>query len=87
MKKEKIREFVINAINVELKEHGRGKEINKDDKWLKSELHADLGLDSLNVVEIFLECENEFGIHFVDEEIMKTKTVGDLINKIQEKIN
>lgn len=87
MKKEKIREFVINAINVELKEYSHGKQINEDDKWLKSELHADLGLDSLNVVEIFLECENEFRIHFVDEEIMKTKTVGDLINKIQEKIN
>jgi len=87
MTEDKIRKIVIGAINSELKEYSHGKQINEVDKWLKHELHTDLGLDSLNVVEIFLECENEFGIHFANEEIMKTKTVGDLINKIQEKIN
>jgi acyl carrier protein len=86
MKTEKIEKIVIKAINEELKENKESIKLDKEGKWKNAELNADLGLNSLRVVEIFLTCEKECGICFDDEEIMKTKTVGDLINKIQEKL-
>ena len=43
---------------------------------------ADLGLDSLAIVEATMACEDEFGIEFdVDE---APETVGDLVDMIDE---
>lgn len=85
MKEEKLEKKVVEVINNELKEFKRQINTNSNGKWRELELNADLGLDSLKVVEIFMECENIFNVSFDDEEIMKSKTVGDLINKIIEK--
>ena len=87
MKKNKIEEIVVFAINAELKEFKRKLIPDKEGKWKESEFRADLGMDSLKTVEAFMICEKECGIMFTDDEIIKSKTVGDLINKIQEKLN
>jgi len=42
----------------------------------------DLGLDSLDVLETFMELEKKFGIKISDEEAEKLTTVGSLINYI-----
>ena len=34
-----------------------------------------------------MECENSFDVSFTEDEILKTKTVGELINKINDKLN
>ena len=86
MKIEKIEKIVINAINSELKEYNRSLLIDDNGKWKEAEFKSDLGMDSLKVVEAFLICEKECGITFTDDEIVRTKSVGDLINKIQEKV-
>lgn len=86
MKKEKIEKIVINAINAELKEYKRCLTPDKEGKWREAEFRADLEMDSLKVVEAFLICEKECRISFTDDEIVRAKTVGDLINKIQEKL-
>lgn len=45
----------------------------------------DLGLDSLDVVEMCLSLEDKFGIQFSAEELSEFKTVGDLLKSIGEK--
>lgn len=87
MKKEEIDKIVIDTINAELKEYKRSINADKEGKWKEAEFRADLGLDSLKTVEIFMECENSFDVSFTDDEILKTKTVGELINKINDKLN
>lgn len=44
----------------------------------------DLGADSLNVVEIVMEIENEFNIEIDDTEIEKIITVGDIKKLIKD---
>ncbi len=47
---------------------------------------ADLGLDSLDVVEMCYAVEEEAGIHFETEELSSFKTVGDLFSSIERKL-
>lgn len=46
----------------------------------------DLGLDSLDVVEMCLDLEDRFGIRFTTEELSGFKTVGDLLHSIEGKL-
>jgi acyl carrier protein len=43
----------------------------------------DLGADSLDLVELTMAFEEEFGIEIPDEEAAKLRTVGDAIRYIQ----
>lgn len=45
----------------------------------------DLGADSLDMVELIMAIEEEFGIDIPDEDAEGLKSVGDTINYIQEK--
>lgn len=45
----------------------------------------DLGTDSLDMAEIVMGIEDEFGLVIGDDEITQVKTVGDLIKKIEKK--
>ena len=45
----------------------------------------DLGADSLDVVELVMAFEDEFGIDIPDEEVGEIKTVGDAVTYIQKK--
>ena len=44
---------------------------------------TDLGADSLDMVEIIMGIEQEFGLKIEDEEITGIETVGDLIKKVE----
>lgn len=46
----------------------------------------DLGADSLDVVELVMAFEDEFGIDIPDEEVGEIKTVGDAVNYIKKKL-
>jgi len=45
----------------------------------------DLGLDSLDIVELIMAFEEEFDIEIPDKYAEKIKTVGDAINEIRKR--
>lgn len=49
----------------------------------KESSFADLGADSLDIVELIMALEEEFGIEIPDEEAEKIKTVGDAVTYIE----
>ena len=55
----------------------------KEQITLKTNLVEDLGADSLDVVELIMTFEDEFGITLPDEEVAKMKTVGDVVEYIK----
>ena len=56
-------------------------EISSDDNLIE-----DIGADSLDIIELVMEMEREFGIQILDDEIDDNfTTVGHLIDFIQEK--
>ena len=44
----------------------------------------DLGADSLDIVELVMELEDEFIVNIPDEEAQKMQTVGDAVKYISE---
>lgn len=51
---------------------------------LSSRLVEDLGADSLDVVEMIMAFEDEFGISLPDEEVENMKTVKDVVDYISK---
>ena len=46
----------------------------------------DLGADSLDLVELIMALEEEFGIEIPDSDAEKVVTVGDVVNYIKENV-
>lgn len=57
----------------------KGKELT-DDMAFK-----DLGIDSLDLVDLVFELEEEIGVQFEDDELLELKTVKDLLSLIDKK--
>lgn len=51
-----------------------------------SRFQEDLGADSLDIVELLMEIEEEFGTSISDEESERLKTVGDAVKFIGSKL-
>ncbi len=47
----------------------------------------DLGLDSLDVVEMCLTLEDKYGIQFETDELSSIKTIADLYGSIEKKLD
>ena len=62
-----------------LQEKFSGKTVTEDSNL------KDLGIDSLDLVEIVLAAEEEFGITFADEELNNFKTVKDVCKVLDQK--
>ena len=60
-------------------------DIDVDNVTENSDIKNDLGLDSLDIVEILMSVEEEWGIVFDDDETTSLKTVGDVIALIERK--
>jgi len=50
---------------------------------LEASFKDDLGADSLDVVELVMELEDEFDMEISDDDAEKIATVGDAVNYIQ----
>ena len=51
-----------------------------------SDFKKDLGADSLDIVQMLIAMENEFGISFEDEDLKEIQTVGQAVDKIEQKL-
>ncbi|MBQ0017015.1 MAG: acyl carrier protein [Clostridiales bacterium] len=53
---------------------------------MDTKIVEDLGADSLDVVELLMGLEDEFGLSLPDEVAMQMKTVGDIVNYIDANV-
>ena len=51
---------------------------------LESEIVKDLGADSLDVVQLLMDLEDNFGIVVSEDDAASLKTVGDIVNLISK---
>lgn len=51
----------------------------------KSDIY-NIGIDSLDLVELVTDIEDEFEIQISDEELLELKLVGDLVKALETKI-
>ena len=63
------------ALNDKLK----GKELTKETTF------KELNVDSLDLVDLVFELEEEIGVQFEDEELLSLQTVNDLLTLIDSK--
>ncbi len=69
---EKIREIIATQFDVEA-----------ETITMETTVADDLGADSLDVVEVLMSVEDEFDVEIPDEAIEDIKSVGDLVNYIE----
>ncbi|HEX9093381.1 MAG TPA: acyl carrier protein [Coriobacteriia bacterium] len=72
---DKVKEVIVDQLNVE-----------EDDVTEDAAFVDDLGADSLDIVELVMALEEQFGISIPDEQAEKIKTVGDAASFIAENI-
>ena len=71
---EKIKEIIAKQLNKPVSEITDEKEVVKD-----------LGADSLDVMEMLMNLEEEFNITVPEEDAVNIKTVGDIVKLIESK--
>ena len=54
-------------------------QIKEDDITLDSELVNDLGINSLELADLVMICEEKFDIEIDDDDLRKFLTVGDIV--------
>jgi len=60
--------------------------VSEEEVALEASFIDDLGADSLDLVELIMALEEEFGLEISDEDAEKIQTVQDVINYINEHI-
>ena len=69
---DRVKEIIAKELEVEVKQ------LTPEAKFIE-----DLGADSLDIVELVMALEEEFGLDIPDEEADKLKTVGDAMNYLK----
>lgn len=59
-------------------------EISEDLITPEAQLTNDLGIDSLELADLVLDCEEQYGIVIDDDDIQKFVSVGDVVNYLSE---
>lgn len=71
---EKVKAIIVDQLGVE-----------ESDVTMEASFVDDLGADSLDIVELVMAFEEEFGLEIPDEEAEKIRTVGDAVKYIQDR--
>lgn len=69
---EKVRQILCEQLDVE-----------EDNVTMESNIAEDLGADSLDVVDLIMSIEDEFELEVPDDLVEGIKTVGDVVNYIE----
>lgn len=71
---ERIREIICDQLDLE-----------EDKVTMDSDIMEDFEADSLDVVDLVMSIEDEFGLEVPDDQIENFRTVGDVVRYIEEK--
>ena len=69
---EKVRELLVEELQV-----------NPDDVTMDAELSKDLGINSIELADLLMLCEDKFNIEISEEDSNKFITVGDVVNYLE----
>jgi acyl carrier protein len=70
---ERVKKIIVERLNVDPSE-----------VTMEASIKDDLGADSLDVVDLIMELEDEFDMEISDEEAEKISTVGDVVEYINK---
>jgi len=70
---ERVKEIIVEQLDVD-----------ESQVTMEASFRDDLEADSLDVVELVMELEDEFELEIADEEAENINTVGDAVNYIEE---
>lgn len=70
---ERIREIICDQLDLE-----------EDKVTMDSDIMEDFEADSLDVVDLVMSTEDEFGLEVPDDQIENFRTVGDVVRYIEE---
>ena len=70
---EKVRDILVEQLDVE-----------EEKVSMEASIMDDLGADSLDIVDLVMSLEDEFGVEIPDEEVENIKTVGDIVKYIED---
>ena len=68
---EKVRDMLAKQLN-----------LSPDKITPESDVVKDLGADSLDVVELLISLEDDYGISIPEDDIVNVKTVGDIVKML-----
>ncbi|MDY6329668.1 MAG: acyl carrier protein [Lachnospiraceae bacterium] len=71
---EKVKEIIASELGIE-----------EDKITLESTFKDDLGADSLDLFQMVMSIEDEYGIDIPNEELEKMSTVGDIVKYLEDK--
>lgn len=69
---EKVKELLIEELQV-----------NPNDITMDAELSKDLGINSIELADLIMLCEEKFGIEISEDDSNKFNTVGDVVNYLE----
>ena len=69
---EKLKEILTSELN-----------IAPEDIELEAELVGDLGINSLELADLLLACEDKFNVIISDDDVKKLVTVGDVVTYME----
>ena len=70
---EKIRDILVEEL-----------QIDANEITLEAELSADLGINSIELANLVLMCEEQFDLMIDDEDLTKFITVGDVVDYLEK---
>lgn len=73
---EKIKEILVDELSV-----------NADDITMSAELVNDLGINSLELADLVMLCEERFDIVIEDDDAQNFVTVGDVVDFLSSKVD
>ena len=71
---DKLKELVVDQLGVE-----------EDEVTMEASMQDDLVADYLDLVDLVMSVEEEFGVKVADEDLENIKTVGDIVNYIEDR--
>ncbi len=70
---EKVKEILCDQLDLE----------DEEKVTLDASIMDDLGADSLDIVDLVMSIEEEFGVEIPDDQVENVKTVGDMVKYIE----